>query len=119
MMTGEEAVREHARALIAHDREALAEGFADDAVFLVGGSAMIGKEAIRAMFDNVPDDALPTEVTFDTLVSAGEYVYTTYHHDDGMSGGDTFHVRDGLIVMQSAHVVNVPDELAKHTPLDT
>ena len=117
MMTGEEAVHEHARALMARDREAIIKGYADNAVFLVGGNAIVGKDAIRDMYAGVPDDVLPTETTFDTLISSGEYVFATYHHEDGMSGGDTFHVRDGLILMQSAYVVNVPEDLAKHTPL--
>jgi len=116
-MTNEEVVREHARALLAHDREALADGFADHAVFLVGSNAIVGKDAIRKMFEGVPDDALPTEVVFDSFASTGEYIFAVYHHEDGMTGGDTFHIRDDKIVMQSAHVVNVPSNLAEHVPL--
>ena len=100
----EDVVNEHMEAVLKHDREALAEGYADDGVMLYGPAPIVGKAAIRAMFDSLPDEAFPSEVTIDSMLSHGEYVFVTYHSGE-IRGGDTFHVRDGKIVLQTAFVV--------------
>ena len=102
----EDAVNEHAQALLDHDIEALIDGYADDAVFFTGKpEPLVGKDAIAAMFRGVPEEALPTEVHFDILTSHGDYVFVN-HHNAQMRGGDCFQIRDGKIVMQFAYVVH-------------
>lgn len=111
-MNNEEIVREHVRALSVRDRVSLVDAYADDAVFLIPADPIMGKEAIRIMFDGVPDDALPTDISFDSIWSRGEYAFATYRHlTAGEAIGITFHIRDGKILMQSAHVVRPKDFL--------
>ena len=100
----EDVVTEHMEAVLKHDREALAAGYADDAVMLYGPAPIVGKAAIRAMFDSLPDEAFPTEVTIDSMLSHGEHVLAIYH-SGAMRGGDSFHIRDGKIVVQTAFIV--------------
>jgi ketosteroid isomerase-like protein len=106
MPSNDEVVNEHIRAVVAHDWDAAVDGYADGAVVLAGPSPIVGKDAIRAMFASIPQDALPSDVSIDHIVSHGEYSYVKYEHH-GMQGGDSFHIRDGKIVMQSAHLVKV------------
>jgi ketosteroid isomerase-like protein len=110
MATNQEVIDEHIRALLGHDLDALIDGYADDAVMIVGPEPIVGQDAIRAMFSNLPD-GLPDEIAIDSVVSHGEYSLVTYHHDpspsraSGMRGGDTFHISDGKILLQTAHFV--------------
>ena len=105
MMNAVEAVNEHIRALLARDMEALVDGYADDAVILVGTKAIAGKPAIRGMFGNLPEAGVLADVTVDPFVSHGDHVFVTYRRP-GQEGGDTFTVRNGKITMQSVHIVH-------------
>ena len=104
MMTPEEAVNEHIRAAISFEMDAVVDGYAEDAVIFNGPEPHIGIEAIGAYFRGAPPEDVPTDVTLDSMLSHGEYVYMTYHSPT-MSGSDTFQVRDGKIVMQSVHMI--------------
>lgn len=105
MSTNEQAVNEHIRALLARDINALVEGYTQNALIILGSTCIVGKDAIRAMFTSVPQSDLPTEVSIQSMTTHGEYTLVTYEHDN-VRGGDTFHIRDGKIRMQS--VVLVP-----------
>jgi uncharacterized protein (TIGR02246 family) len=99
----EEAINEHMRALREHDLAAFVDGYAEDAMFILGAEPVVGREAIHAMFAPMMD-SMPTDTNLDLMVVRGEYAYITYEQN-GVRGSDTFHVRDGKIVMQSAHIV--------------
>lgn len=105
MPSPEDVVDHHIQAVLANDIDAVVDDYADDAVMLAIPKPIVGKDAIRALFASFPPGALPTEVSIDGMTSHGEYVYVEYHHPGGR-GGDTFQVRDGKIVMQSAHIVH-------------
>ena len=104
MASPEDVVNHHVAAILAGDIDGVVDDYADDAVMLHVPDSIVGKDAIRALFESFPPGALPTEVTIDGIATHGEYVYLEYHHRGGR-GGDTFQVRDGKIVMQSAHIV--------------
>ena len=102
----EDAVNEHARALLDHDIEGLIDGYADDAVFFTGEpEPLVGKDAIAAMFRGIPEEALPTEINLEILTSHNDFVFVNHKSGD-MQGGDCFQIRDGKIVMQFAYVVH-------------
>jgi ketosteroid isomerase-like protein len=103
MLSTEDAVREHIRAVLAGEMEAIIDGYADDAVLLMGADPLVGKAAIRALFESIPEGGAPG-VSVDQIVSRQDYALVTYR-GPGMRGGDTFVVRDGKILMQSAHIV--------------
>lgn len=104
MPSPEDVVKHHIDAVLANDLDAIADDYADDAVLLHIPDSIVGKDAIRALFSSFPPGALPTEVSIDGMACHGDYVYVEYHHAGGR-GGDTFQIRDGKIVMQSAHMV--------------
>lgn len=107
MMTTEEAVREHLRAMVERDLDAFLDGYADDAVILAGPEPVVGKAAIGGLFEmalaTLPADMKPP----DDIVFHGEYAFVRYQIA-GMRGADTFRVHDGKITMQTAHIVVDP-----------
>lgn len=99
----EEFLARRQAAILAHDVDSVIDSYADDAVVFLGPEPVIGKDAIRALFESIPRGTLSSEGGVDLIVSNGEYAFMTYHFA-GMRGADTFHIRDHKIVMQSAHV---------------
>jgi ketosteroid isomerase-like protein len=101
MLTNEEVLQEHVRALIAGDRRALVDGYADDAIMMSAAGPIVGKDAIREVFANRPVPRV-REVSIDSMVTHGDYIYITGHWM-GSHGGETFGIRDGKIFLQTAY----------------
>ena len=105
MPKNEEVIQQYKEAARRHDVPALVEMFTDDAVLLFGTKPVVGKEAIRTLFETLPMSP-ETHTDMGATVSHGEYVFLTYRLGD-LHGGDTFHIRDGRIKMQSAHIARL------------
>ena len=106
----EDVVKAHLDALNAVDLEAIMRDYADDAVLASADGAQVGKDAIRAMFAGIGPLGLNFQV--DKLVAAGEIVYIDWHAQGTSlkveNATDTFVVRDGLIVGQTAKAAFTP-----------
>lgn len=100
----EAAVQEHVRAYGARDLAALVDGYADNAVILMQPEPVVGKAAIRKLFEKVVAEA-PIGGVIDYTSCVGETCLMIYSATGIRSGADTFTVRDGKIVMQSIHMV--------------
>lgn len=106
VLTTEEAVREHIRALRAEEWEAVVDGYADDAVILIAPDPVVGKAAIHALFTGLPAGAGSGEVVIDHFLVEGEHALVVYRHAP-QKGADSFVVRDGKIVMQSVYLAPI------------
>jgi ketosteroid isomerase-like protein len=106
----EEVVRAHLDALNVADLEAIMRDYADGAVLATADGATEGKDAIRTMFAGIGPLGLNFQV--DKLVAAGEIVYIDWHAEGTTlkveNATDTFVVRDGLIVGQTAKAAFTP-----------
>jgi ketosteroid isomerase-like protein len=106
----EEVVKAHLDALNAADLEAIMRDYADDALLITADGVVNGKQAIRGLFQSILPMAMKFELA--SLVAVGDLVYI-----DGRAEGpsavvedatDTFIVRDGLIVGQTARMTVLP-----------
>ena len=109
-----EVMRRHGRAM---DPDFIAEDYADDAVVICNmiNKPAVGKAEIRDMIDIILHSELmqkaaahPEELTGDdeaTDTSHGEYCLHIFKNTSmGMSGVETYQVRDNKIVFESATV---------------
>ena len=102
MSTTADILQRHLDALAAGDLEGLLADYADDAVLIVGAEPVRGKDALRNVFARTT--ANPLKIEEDVRVVDGDYAYITWHSDRLSFGTDTFVVRDGKIVCQTAAV---------------
>lgn len=112
-----EVMRRHGRAMASMDPDFIAEDYADDAVVICNmiDKPAVGKAEIRDMIDKILHSELmqkaaahPDELTGDdevTDTAHGEYCLHIFKNTSmGMSGVETYHVRDNKIVFESATV---------------
>ena len=91
----------HIAALGEADVEAIMADYDDDAVLMTNLSGLlVGKAAIREMFANVK----LTGFVQTQLLVEGDYAFVVWKADQVRSGSDTFVVRAGKIVLQTAVV---------------
>jgi limonene-1,2-epoxide hydrolase len=100
MSTNAEIVKHHVESLVSGDVDEVMSDFSANAVILCGQQPIRGSEAMRAFFS----DASASLDGFELDVSVGErdHHYIAWHTADGLRGTDTFHIRDGRIVLQTA-----------------
>jgi hypothetical protein len=98
--TNAEIVKHHVESLVTGEVDEVMSDFAASAVILCGAQPIRGSDAIRAFFSGV----LGSFDGFELDVSVGEsdHHYIAWHTADGLRGTDTFHIRDGKIVFQTA-----------------
>jgi SnoaL-like domain len=99
------AVEEHIRALTAKDLQAVMDGYAEDAVILVAPNPVVGKPAIKAVFEAVMKGPPQPDPVVETIVCSGDSCLVSYHLG-AMRGADTVVVRGGKITMQSVYIVS-------------
>jgi ketosteroid isomerase-like protein len=91
----------HIAALAAGDVEAIMEDYDDDAVMMTNiAGVIVGKVSIRELFANVK----VTGFAQTELHVEGDYALVIWKSDQVRLGADTFVVRDGKIVLQTAAV---------------
>ena len=97
----------HLQAFAAHDIDALMEDYGEDAVFVTPGGILQGKQAIRAMFEElVPEFAAPgASLTLERRLARGPLAYTLWSAETPEHSytfaTDTLYVEDGLIRYQT------------------
>lgn len=105
-MTNEELIQKHMDAAFAGDLATMVDNFAPDGIILFGSEPIVGRAAIQQAFESMPMDPDSPDTEMDRVVSHGEYAFVTYR-SAGRQGGDTFHIRDGKILMMSAHIAGL------------
>src|ERR1700754_2815486 len=105
-------VEDHVAALNAHDVEAVVKDYAEDAVLIVSGGVVHGHDEIRDAFTKTFDQLPNVEFYGIVLAESGGVVLMEWSMDSDVAvasdGVDTFIVRDGLIVSQTARVNPTP-----------
>ncbi|MCW2539346.1 MAG: hypothetical protein JWN95_1071 [Frankiales bacterium] len=112
MRSATEVVTDHLKALNAHDLDAIAADYTDDAVLIFPGGVVSGLPAVRAAFgqgiERMPDAVYTTK----SMTEANGVVLLEWTleaaaatADDGI---DTIVVRDGMIVGQTARFTPKP-----------
>jgi uncharacterized protein (TIGR02246 family) len=104
-------VEHHLEALKAGDVEATMSDYTEDSVVVAGGAVTSGLDALRSMFAGAFETMFKpgaSKFTLDTLDVEGEYALITwklsFEGGEISFGTDTFHVRDGKIMGQTAVV---------------
>lgn len=106
----EEVVGQHVQALLARDLDALTSGYSDDAVIIINTSpvAIVGLAAIRQFGAQILEAYTPEVLsTFKVgqQVIEGEIAYAVWSMGAAIPvATDTFVVRDGKIVAQTAYL---------------
>lgn len=97
----------HADRMDTKDPDLIAEDYAEDAVFLSSSlpEPLVGRKAIRDYMEQLikqpsSDKSAPDDEVQD--ISAGEYALHIFKNTSmGVSGIETYHVRNGKILMES------------------
>jgi limonene-1,2-epoxide hydrolase len=100
MSTNAEIVKHHVESLVSGDVDEVMSDFSANAVILCGQQPIRGSEAMRAFFSDASASLDGFEL--DVSVGARDHHYIAWHTADGLRGTDTFHIRDGRIVLQTA-----------------
>jgi ketosteroid isomerase-like protein len=107
-----EVVQDHLAALNAHDVEATVADYTPDAVLIVSGGVVRGTEEIRDAFTRTFEQLPNVEFSGVILTEAEGVVLMEWSMDSDVAtasdGVDTFIVRDGLIIAQTARVNPIP-----------
>ncbi|MFA5308427.1 MAG: nuclear transport factor 2 family protein [Dehalococcoidales bacterium] len=103
--TAEQVLKHHEQALLARDLRGIVEDYTGDSVFLTANGAFRGtesiKQAYRAVLATLTPEVLGNMKVIKQEVS-GEYVLLIWSAPPQVSfGTDSFHIRDGKIMMQS------------------
>jgi ketosteroid isomerase-like protein len=104
MSTNAEVVKHHVESLVNGDVDEVMSDFAANAVIVCGPQPIRGSDAIRAFFSGI--SASFDRFELDASVSESDHHYIAWHTADGLRGTDTFHIRDGKIVLQTAFLVD-------------
>ena len=104
MSTHAEIVKHHVESLVNGDVDEVISDFAANAVILCGPQSIKGSEAIRAFFSGIPAGFDGLEL--DASVSESDHHYIAWHTAGGLRGTDTFRIRDGKIVLQTAFLID-------------
>jgi ketosteroid isomerase-like protein len=104
-------VEHHLDALRASNLEETLADYTEESVLITGGTVAKGIDALRAIFAPALETLFKPggfEFTLDSLDVHGEYALITwrlrFEGGEITFGTDTFHVRDGKIVMQTGAV---------------
>jgi len=106
----EEVVGQHVQALLARDLDALTSGYSDDAVIIINTSpvAIVGLAAIRQFGAQILEAYTPEVLSAFKVgqqVIEGEIAYAVWSMGAAIPvATDTFVVRDGKIVAQTAYL---------------
>jgi ketosteroid isomerase-like protein len=104
MSINAEIVKHHVESLVNGDVDEVMSDYAANAVILHGPQPIRGSEAIRAFFSGV--SARFDGFELDASVSESDHHYIAWHTADGLRGTDTFHIRNGKIVLQTAFLID-------------
>ena len=104
MSTHAEIIKHHVESLVNGDVDEVISDFATNAVILCGPQPIKGSEAIRAFFSGV--SASFDGLELDLSVGESDHHYIAWHTADGLRGTDTFYIRDGKIVLQTAFFID-------------
>jgi hypothetical protein len=102
--THAEIIKHHVESLVNGDVDEVISDFATNAVILCGPQPIKGSEAIRAFFSGV--SASFDGLELDLSVGESDHHYIAWHTADGLRGTDTFYIRDGKIVLQTAFFID-------------
>jgi uncharacterized protein (TIGR02246 family) len=110
--SAQEVFRDHAAAMVAGDLDRIVSDYADDAVFITSAGVLRGKDGVRQAFTKVFADLPDARFDVHTRILEGDVLFlewsataTGSRADDGI---ETFLVRDGEIVVQTAHYTAQP-----------
>ena len=107
----ESVLGQHVQALVSRDLDAIVADFTDDAVVFTPNGAFKGPQNIRAFFTGALQLLTPESMANLTVIKQdidGEYAFVLWSASPAVTfAGDTFHIRDGKIVLQS-FVPHVP-----------
>ena len=95
----------HVQALMSCDLDEIMKDYCQDSVLFTANGVASGTEGIRAMFEELLKMFTPEKIANLKEVKQeanGDYVYVIWEMPPAVKTGcDTFHVRDGKIMMQS------------------
>ncbi len=103
--TTEEVLGHHLQAIFSQNLEDIASDYTDDAVVFAPNGVFQGKENIRAFFAAALGmlGSAVSEISLIKQEINGEYAYILWSAGSVLPfAGDSFHIRDGKILMQSA-----------------
>jgi hypothetical protein len=101
-------VDRHIAAMATGDVETIAADYAEDTVIIttLAPHPLIGKAAMKEFLQGLlaHPEAFDTGATptFTRKEAIGEYVYLAFDLGDGQSGTETYHVRDGEVIFETA-----------------
>jgi ketosteroid isomerase-like protein len=102
-----EVVNHHIAAMLKHDAAALVEDYADDAVMVLSGNVLNGKQQIQKLFGlgAAPRPVVDDHAKFSVSRVDGDVVIEEWSHDapggGTVSGADVIVVRNGKIVFHA------------------
>jgi len=107
MATGaiEAVLQNHVQALVSHDLDGVMKDYTEDSVVFSPRGVTKGLNSIRASFSRIITIYTPEVIANMKTIRQeiyGEYAYVLWSAVPAvLFGGDTFHIRDGKILMQS------------------
>ena len=93
----------HLAASEAGDASVVPRDYAEDAVVIFGGTPSVGIDAVQQVFENLYARTR-LELNYQTRTFEGNVGYIVYTME-GLTGSDSFIVRDGKIAVQTGVVV--------------
>ena len=103
--TIEEVMQHHVQALMSGNMDEFLKDYTEDSFLFTPGETYKGLEGIKAGLANIWKMAGPDAITNIKATKQeihGEYVYVLWTMPPAIPfGGDTFHIRNGKIMMQS------------------
>ena len=105
--TAQEVYTHHAQAMVSGDLDTILSDYAEDAVFITRDGALHGTDGVRQAFTKIFADLPSPEFDVRTRILEGDVLFLEWSahsvHSHAGDGVETFLVRNGQIVMQSAH----------------
>ena len=105
--SAQEVFRHHAEAMVARDLDVIVSDYAEDAVFITHDGVRRGKDGVRDAFTKVFEELPDVRFEVHTRFLEGDVLFLEWTANATGSraenGVETFLVRDGEIVVQTAH----------------
>ncbi|MFD8245594.1 nuclear transport factor 2 family protein [Nocardia sp. NPDC059691] len=102
-------VDRHIAAMASQDIDTIAADYSEDTVIIttLAPAPLVGKPAMKEFLATIlaaTPEGIDTAATptFTRKEAVGEYVYLAFDLGNGRSGTETDHVRDGLVVFETA-----------------
>lgn len=114
--TTTQVLHDHLYRRLADDLEGdLVANYSPDVVVLSSFSTFRGHDGVRQSAELLADVAKDVEFAYNRTVVEGEYAFLEWTARQGgqesvRDGSDSFHIVDGLIVLQTIHYSAVPQE---------